>query len=475
MLAYFLTKKNKRRTFALPAHSFSPHLHFNHNAAAGPAITPSVGVVAVLSVVGMLDPFQQQPSRVGIMPSSTTTASGTSTKDDATTSMSQSQEAPAPQPRASSAMYPYSTFTPPRMAPRFPTTPFNGNGPSAPRKAPSPPVFSTHHVVGVMLNGLLVAVIVLPMLLVSFVVYALPLDATASFNLIPGYNLSKLQLYATSIFVFVDLALFGLVYFVAKYSNAFFGCSTEMHYKAFCGTAYVPLILVIRLLQPLAIVSEEHVDLGLIWMIRTLSTILMLVAMFPLILSEIRLLRSIGIAPPIPDYAGYPFGQDPLLAHTGLKNNIDFGTDARVKQQLYDRRFPALIFFAFKVGFIFFFLLEISIINLGLLVPLSLDYPLILSVANLIFIYYSHKPIIAKYNIIDNRKTVVSAEFGCLDGRKCCNSFRPSRILVYAPTEKTYFQPATVEYTVYSAFELPKWLQKTLYKNKQIKMVSSVA
>lgn len=84
-----------------------------------------------------------------------------------------------------------------------------------------------------------------------------------------------------------------------------------MSYKVFTGTQFIPIILIIKLLQPLTLLSEQDmngkyiflifllkiiktiVDEPFVWAIRLLLCIFIFVSIMPLLFSEVKLFRSI--------------------------------------------------------------------------------------------------------------------------------------------------------------------------------------
>ncbi|KAE9549364.1 hypothetical protein FO519_007421 [Halicephalobus sp. NKZ332] len=260
----------------------------------------------------------------------------------------------------------------------YPQNPLGAVSESSSRKS----CFNSHNLIGFIFFNLLAFALLFPLLTVSFVVYCIPEAASLHQNLIPGFNMTKIQLIGLFAFVCVDLLVYFLLYYTANYSIGFEGCSTGLHYKIFNGTQFIPMIIVMKLLQPLAVVGADGGE--------------------------------------------------------------------------------TILFFALKMSIIFFFLLEVAVINLGSFSPITLDYPLILSVANLVFIYYSHQSIIVKYSILDLKKTAITQEYSCLDGQHCGNRFRANRLISYEATEKTFLLPSTVNYNIYSLSELPKWLKRAI-------------
>uniref|UniRef100_A0AC34Q318 Uncharacterized protein n=1 Tax=Panagrolaimus sp. JU765 TaxID=591449 RepID=A0AC34Q318_9BILA len=118
--------------------------------------------------------------------------------------------------------------------------------------------FSSQNILGFVLLNLLAIVAVFPLLIVNYVAYTLPDGVEFHENLIPGFNLTRLQLIGIFTFVCVDLSLYLLIYYTAYYSAAFYGCSTDLHYKIFNGSQFIPLILIVKLLQPLAVVGTDQ-------------------------------------------------------------------------------------------------------------------------------------------------------------------------------------------------------------------------
>uniref|UniRef100_A0AC35GFH6 Uncharacterized protein n=1 Tax=Panagrolaimus sp. PS1159 TaxID=55785 RepID=A0AC35GFH6_9BILA len=330
------------------------------------------------------------------------------------------------------------------MAPCFPPMYPTPYPPMICRSPSNAPFCSSHNFFGFLLFSIVSACVFIPIIAVHATVYLLPENNDLYNNLIPGFNLTKMQLIGIIVFVSADIILYGIVYFIANYSTIFYGCSTEMSYKTFTGTQFIPVILIIKLLQPLTVISEQdkNVDELFIWSIRFLLCLFIFASIIPLIFAEVRLFRCITGSTSTNCYDSYNFS--PLIQN-------------KCKTSAY-------LFFGLKLTLLFCFVLEMAVINFGIISPMSIDYPLIISAANLIFIFYSHQPVIVKYNVIENGRTAITSEFGCLDGRRCCNKYRPNKLLAFERIETSFIQAATCEYTFYSVNELPKWLQYKIAK-----------
>uniref|UniRef100_A0A914EF34 Uncharacterized protein n=1 Tax=Acrobeloides nanus TaxID=290746 RepID=A0A914EF34_9BILA len=255
-------------------------------------------------------------------------------------------------------------------------------------------IFSYENLVNVLFWNTLIMCLLLPLIVVNLTLYYLEESVDLHGTFQEGIFLRRYQLIGILLFTCTDLILFMLVKFIKDYSPIFVGCSTDLKIKLFCGSRFIPLVMFVKLVKPIELLDiNTNYTSPFSWLIRLVVFLLILVNFLPLLNAEFQFLYSVGKNTPkaiqFPTTQGCPINKDveKLL----------------LKSYQWERKAPAILFLSIKSCLLFFFVLEVSIIDLRLNSPLSLDYPLIISTSNMLFVYFGHRSVHIKYNINETK------------------------------------------------------------------------
>ncbi|KHN75368.1 hypothetical protein Tcan_06239 [Toxocara canis] len=129
----------------------------------------------------------------------------------------------------------------------------------------------------------------------------------------------------------------------------------------------------------------------------------------------------------------------------------------------------ALLFLVIKLTLFTLFAIELCIFNVNDDGILSSDLPIIVSAANVLFVYFSHTKTITKYNIDSVKRTVIVRSFRCLDGSQCLSAFKPHRVCAIVGSECSCATLTTTrndevleEINLLNEDQLPVWIRSRL-------------